>query len=420
MASADSVHRNIAEGYCRRSIREYLHFFNIALASLGESVSRLHACLKSKQITEEQFERLDKLTYKLENGLLRLVQGLERKRDQGKWIDHLIVKESTTGIPNEQGFDQWLGYLNQHNAHFYYPPFLRRNQEKMILDNQDGERNVYSHDLFTHFALSFIAENKDRPFFLYLPYTIPHAELLVPEEDLAEFRGRYFEKPYNKRNERDYNSQEFPLAAFAAMVTRMDSDVGKIVDLLHNLGIDDDTVIFFSSDNGPHGEGGADPDFFHSSGELRGMKRDLYEGGIRVPLVVKWPGKIEAGRISDHVSAFWDMMVTCAELAGTDVPKDTDGISFVPELLGKGKQEQHGYLYWEFHERGGKQAVRKGKWKAVVLFREKKFELYNLDVDPGETRNVALRFPEVAEEIKQILKEARSESPHWELPEMFY
>jgi len=334
----------------------------------------------------------------------------------GKWG---LGEPETTGIPNKQGFDQWFGYLNQHNAHFYYQPFLWKNKKLVVLEgNKDGQRRQYTHDLFTDFALGFIRTNKDKPFFLYLAYTIPHAELLVPDDSLRQYMGKFPEKPYEKRWPKGYNSQPTPKAAFAAMITRMDRDIGQIFSLLKKLGIDDNTFVMFSSDNGPHKEGGADPEFFGSSGPLRGIKRDLYEGGIRAPTIARWPGKIEPASVSDHISAFWDFLPTCAELACVKVPDNIDGISMVPTLLGRyDKQKKHKFLYWEFHEQGGKQAVRIGNFKGVRLNVHKNptgpIELYNLKNDLGENNNIADQHPGIIAKIKKIMKSARTDSLHW-------
>ncbi len=312
----------------------------------------------------------------------------------GKWG---LGAPGSSGEPNKQGFDHWFGYLCQRQAHNYYPSHLWRNGKKVELDGQ-----TYAHDLFTEETLKYIRQNRDRRFFLFLPYTIPHAKLQVP--DLGPYKNKDW--PENKKK-------------LAAMITRMDSDVGKILALLRELALDKKTMVMFSSDNGPHAEGGASPDFFNSSGPFRGKKRDLYEGGIRVPLVAWWPGTIEAGRRSDHVSAFWDMMPTFAELAGVEPPSDTDGFSIVPTLLGKPGQKKHDYLYWEFHEKGGAQAVRQGKWKAVKLNVRKSPssipELYNLERDPGESLNLAAEHPEILQRMSATMVNARTKSDYFPL-----
>ncbi len=338
----------------------------------------------------------------------------------GKWG---LGYPGSEGDPNNQGFDEFYGYNCQRYAHNYYPYFLRHNDKKVMLPgNEDKKTEQYAPDLIQEQTLKFIEANKDRPFFLYVPNVIPHAELLVPEDEIVKsYRGKFPEKPYKgvddgrsyKRG--GYGSVETPRANFAAMVTRLDRYVGEILDKLKQLGLDKKTIAMFTSDNGPHGEGGANPKYFNSSGGLRGMKRDLYEGGIRVPMIARWPGKIKAGSGSDHISAFWDVMPTLAELAGANAPENIDGISFVPTLLGqKRKQKEHDYLYWEFHERGGKQAVRKGKWKAVRLQVNRDpngpLELYDLQKDPQEKNDVASEHPDIVRQMERIMKEAHTDS----------
>ena len=321
----------------------------------------------------------------------------------GKWG---LGEPGTTGIPNRQGFDYWFGYLNQGRAHNYYPEYLWKNEEKYFLEgNQAGEKEQYSHDLFTREALDFVTRHKDRPFFLYLAYTIPHAN-----NELGRETGDGMEVPSYE----PYADEKWPTPqkGHAAMITRLDHDLGKLMALLKKLGIDDDTIVFFSSDNGPHREGGAKPEFFDSNGPLRGIKRDLYEGGIRVPKIVRWPGKIKAGGVSDQVWTFWDFLPTAAEIAGTKAPSNIDGISMLPALLGK-EQRSHEFLYWEFHERGFTQAVRMGDWKAVQFVKQQRFELYNLKTDLGEKQNVADKHPDLVEKIEAYLKTARTKSDYW-------
>ncbi len=322
----------------------------------------------------------------------------------GKWG---LGGPDSSGAPNKQGFDRWFGYLCQRQAHRFYPTHLWRNDEKIELGKKQ-----YSHDLIAEESLQFIEDNRDNPFFLYLPFTIPHAELNAPEDSMKEYRGKFEEKPFAGRG--NYGPQEAPKAAYAAMVTRMDRDVGRIAALLKKLGIDKNTLIMFTSDNGPHHEGGNDPHFFDSNGPLRGIKRDLYEGGIRAPMIAYWPGTIEAGSVSDHISAFWDILPTFAELGGAKVPGGIDGISMLPALTGKTrKQKKHDFMYWEFHvsgSRGIKQAVRMGDWKAVRTALGKPLELYNLKNDLGETKNIADRHPKVIAKIENYLKTARTES----------
>jgi arylsulfatase A-like enzyme len=321
----------------------------------------------------------------------------------GKWGLGLV---DTTGHPNRQGFDEWFGYLDQTHAHFYYTDHLYKNSEKVALDGKQ-----YSHDLIVDSAFDFIRGNKDKPFFLYLSLTIPHASLEVPDDSLKKYLGKYPEKPFSGGH---YTKQETPRAAFAAMIDRLDLSVGRMMALLKELGIDEDTIVFFTSDNGPHREAGADPEFFNSSGPLRGIKRDLYEGGIRVPMIVRWPNRIKAGAVSSQIWAFWDFFPSAAEIAGVKPPKRIDGISMLPALVGK-RQGNHPYLYWEFFERGFQQAIRYGNWKAIRLETNKPLELYNLDADLGERNNIAANHPDVVTYIEKLLRAARTESEHWPL-----
>ena len=319
----------------------------------------------------------------------------------GKWG---LGDAGTTGVPNQKGFEEWFGYLDQVHAHNYYPQFLWRNDRQWNLrGNTGGLKGDYSHDFFTRSALNVIRLNQKHPFFLYLAYTIPHAN--------NELKDKGMEVP----TDAPYSKEPWPQQEKnkAAMISRLDADVGKILDKLKELRMDNDTVVFFSSDNGPHKEGGVDPEFFNSSGPLRGIKRDLYEGGIRVPMIARWPGHIKAGSTNDQVWAFWDFLPTAAELAGLKPPPDIDGISMVPTLLGLPQTHQHDYLYWEFHERGFQQAVRMGDWKAARLTPDKPSELYNLKTDPGEKENIAAQHPDVVARIEACLKSARTESKDW-------
>jgi arylsulfatase A-like enzyme len=288
-----------------------------------------------------------------------------------------------------------------------------------------GLTTDYVNDLFTKEAAAFIERKDERPFFLYLNYTVPHAELRAPEDSMAQFRGRFPETPFEnpKADARQsgarpdvaslgYRSQPTPRAAFAAMITRMDRDIGRLVDLLRTRGLDERTLVLFTSDNGPHREGGADPAFFDSSGGLRGIKRDLYEGGIRVPMIARWVGTVPAGRVNDHVWAHWDMLPTLAELAGAKAPEGLDGVSKVPALRGE-NQDAQPFLYWEFHERGFQQAVRMGRWKAVRLKPGAPLELYDLERDPREEREIAAAHADVVARIENYLKTARTESTRW-------
>jgi len=336
----------------------------------------------------------------------------------GKWG---LGGPDSTGTPNKQGFDTFFGYLCQRHAHNYYPEFLFRNDERVPLANEvkpvnppggvATKRVQYSHDLFAAAALDFVMRDRRKPFFLYLAYTIPHANNEAKQDGMeVPSYGPYANEDWPR-----------PQKGHAAMITRMDADIGRLLLRLKTLGLDEKTLVLFSSDNGPHKEGGADPEFFGSSGPLRGQKRDLYEGGIRVPLIARWPGHIAAGSGTNHACAFWDFLPTCCDLAGVTPPEGIDGISILPTLLGKPEeQEKHPYLYWEFHEQGKKQAVRMGDWKAVRLNVAKDpnapIELYNLKDDLGEERNVADQHPEIVEKMAEIMRTARTPSERWPWP----
>ncbi len=334
----------------------------------------------------------------------------------GKWG---LGAPSTEGAPEVQGVDEFFGYNCQRLAHNYYPDHLWHNAERIVLEGNQGRgEEQYAPYLIHDKALDFIDINKDRPFFLWYTTTIPHAELRLPEEEIAPLRGLpQFEPevPYEGIDEGPqyktggYGSQETPHAAFAAMVTLLDKQVGEISAKLDELGIAENTILVFASDNGPHKEGGADPEFFNSNGPLRGVKRDLYEGGIRVPLIVRWPGHVEAGTTSDHISAFWDFLPTVADVIGVELDFPTDGISMLPELTGEGVQQEHDQLYWEFHEGGGRVAIRRGDWKAVVynITHGGKMQLYNLAVDPGEEHDLAAEHPEMIEEFRGLFRASR-------------
>jgi len=318
--------------------------------------------------------------------------------------------------PLDQGFDVFFGFNCQSVAHSYYPKYLWQNRRKVELDGQ-----TYAHDPIVQQALAFIRENNGRPFFCFMPVTIPHAAMHVPESYMAPFRKKFpeFEDRIGTYAGPDVRN---PIAAFAGMVTKLDEDVGRVLDLLKELGLDEKTLVLFTSDNGPHKEGGHDPLFFDSNGPLRGLKRDLYEGGIRVPLLARWPGRIAPGSTTDHVSAFWDMLPTFCELAGTAPPAGIDGLSMVPTLLGQGDQKRHEYLYWEFHEQGGKRALRMDDWKAVQNEVRKNpngpIELYDLKSDLGEERNRASEHPELVARARKLFAEAHrdGEGFRWDAP----
>ena len=338
----------------------------------------------------------------------------------GKWG---LGYPGSEGDPNMQGFNTFFGYNCQRFGHHYYPRHLWSNQDSIVLEANSGTgKGTYAPALIHEKTLAFIEEHQDKPFFLYVPSIIPHAELVAPEEYMNQFRGKFPpEKAYEgvdrgeEYRQGPYGSQPETHAAFVAMITVLDQQVGEIVDKIASLGLEDNTLIIFTSDNGPHQEGGADPDYFNSNGPLRGYKRDLYEGGIRVPMIAHWPGRIAAGSESGHVSAFWDVLPTVAELTGQAVPGERDGISLLPTLIGEGKQRQHEYLYWEFHERGGRLAARKGNWKAVqyeVLENpDGPVALYDLSTDISEENNLADQHPDILNEMKAILDTVRTPSP---------
>lgn len=334
----------------------------------------------------------------------------------GKWG---LGEAGSTGVPNKQGFDFWYGYLNQRNAHHYHPPFLWRNGAKDWFPGNPKLRTHYSHDLFTKEALKFIDNHRDQPFFLYVAYTLSHVDLDVPDDSKVPYVGKLGEeKPYGKPGGQHYRHEKQPRATFAGMTSRLDRDVGRIMDFVKRLGLAENTLVIFSSDNGPTSAGGADPEFFDGNGIYRGIKRDLYEGGIRAPMIAWWPGRIKGGSTSGHVSAHWDVLPTFAELAGVAPPSDVDGISFAPTLLGKSdRQRQHEHLYWEFYEKGGKQALRQGDWKVVRVGLMKNpnvpIELYNLADDPGEQRDIAAAHPDVVQRMTALLKSASAPDPNY-------
>lgn len=335
----------------------------------------------------------------------------------GKWGLGFI---ETPGNPLKQGFDKFYGYNCQALAHNYFPAHLWDNNEKIVLNNSPANQIHYAPDMIQEQALGFIEENSNRPFFMYLAYTLPHAALQLPKGDrkFEYYKQLFNEKPV-KVNEAwrgtGYQPQPYPHAAYAAMVAKLDDYVGQVVDKLKKLQLDKNTLIIFASDNGPHVEGGNDPAFFNSSAGLRGTKRDLYEGGIKTPLITTWPGSIPAGTTSAHVGAFWDLLPTFAELSGAKTPPNIDGISIVPAMLGKAGQKQHHYLYWEFHELGGRQAVRLGNWKGVkyraAANMDSPIELYDLFTDRGEQNNVANQHPKIIKQMAEIMQSARVDNP---------
>jgi len=329
------------------------------------------------------------------------------------------------GHPNQQGFDHYYGYLCQRVAHNYYPTHLWRNGDKDMLEGNEyfaAHQSIeeppadpsgwdqfkgaqYAPDLIADEALRFIRDNAGGPFFLYYPTIVPHVAIQVPDDSLAEYSGTFDDEPYLGGS---YLPHPEPRAAYAAMITRMDRNVGRIIDLVAELGIEENTIIMFSSDNGPTWVGGSDLEFFDGNGELRGRKQQLWEGGIRVPMIARWPARIEAGQVTDHLSAQWDVLPTVLDIAGVQAPTDIDGISFAPTLFGEGEQGGHDVMYWEL---GRQQAVRAGDWK---LYRRANadgeivtVELFNLADDVGEQNNLAEARPEVVAEMIEIASRAR-------------
>lgn len=335
----------------------------------------------------------------------------------GKWG---LGAPGSSGEPNRQGFDFFFGYLCQRQAHNFYPTHLWRNADKVILEG-NTPRNIvgrhYAHDLMVDEALRFIRENHDRAFFLYVPFTIPHVAIQVPEDSLAEYLGAFPEEPYD--GSQGYLPHPTPHAGYAAMVTRMDRDVGRMLDLVDSLGIASSTYVFFTSDNGPtHGRvGGADSDFFESSGPFRGRKGSVYEGGVRVPFIARCPGAVPAGTVTEHVAASFDAMPTLLDLAGAPVPEGLDGLSFAPTLHGRAGQQTHDAIYWGFPGYGGQQAVRFGDYKAVRrdLHRtpDAPLELYDLAVDPAESRNIASERPDLVARARALMAAAHRPSPEF-------
>ncbi|WP_111709591.1 arylsulfatase [Lutibacter citreus] len=338
----------------------------------------------------------------------------------GKWG---LGFPGSEGDPVNQGFDTFYGYNCQRLGHKYFPDHLWSNRDSIVLKGNENLGNkIYAPSVIHEKTIQFIEQNKDKPFFAYVASIIPHAELAAPEVLMEKYRNKFLpEKVYKDTSSvaelknGAYQSQKESHAAFAAMIDLLDQQVGEIMNKVEELGIADNTIIIITSDNGPHKEGGADPKYFNSNGVFKGTKRDLYEGGIRVPMIVKWPGKVKENSKSNHVSAFWDVFPTFADITGVEKPKNIDGISFLPELLGNTKeQKEHEYLYWEFHEKGGRQAVRMGDWKAVKYQVLKNpnapIKLYDLSKDPGEKNNIATQNPEIVLKMETIIKEARTPS----------
>ena len=343
----------------------------------------------------------------------------------GKWG---LGGPNTTGVPNKQGFDFFYGYLCQKQAHNYYPTHLWKNEEwdtlantffhphqrfPVDLDSLDAnnytpyQSQEYAVDRMREEAESFIRNHADEAFFLYYPIPIPHLGLQIPTEELEQY-AHFEDPPY--LGKRGYVPTAQPRATYAAMISRLDAEVGHIMATLKELGLDENTLVIFSSDNGATipGVGGVDIAFFESHGPLRGWKTNLFEGGIRVPMIARWPKQIAAGSSSEHLSAFWDVWPTIAELTQQELDAPTDGISFLPTLLGKDKQAKHDHLYWEFHARGSSQAVRMGKYKAIRQNLKKNpnapIELYDLSIDIGEENDISVQYPTIVQQMDSIMQ----------------
>lgn len=335
-----------------------------------------------------------------------------------------MIGKSSTGCkcdslqPNDKGFNHFFGYLGHGSAHTYFPKTLYRNGKPIHYPHNGNDNKwrgeTYSHDLFIEDALNYIEDKKDEPFFLLYAASLPHAQMYIPEEYMQDYLGKFKEVPYEGRH---YGRSETPNATTAAMISRLDWEVGQIMEQLDTLGLAENTIVMFSSDNGPHEEGGRDPKFFNSSSPFRGIKRDFYDGGIRVPFIVKWSNVIQSNSTSNHLSAFWDVLPTLCDILGAKYPQNIDGISFLPTLEGKRKQQQHDYLYWELREGKGKKAILKEDWKLIEITNikknEKSYELYNLRNDVGERTNLSEINIEKREELYQLMQNARTES-HFE------
>jgi arylsulfatase A-like enzyme len=337
----------------------------------------------------------------------------------GKWG---LGFPGSGGVPSKQGFDEFFGYNCQSLAHNYYPDHLWHNDERVELPANLQADSMYAADLIHQKALAFLQQNHAKPFFLFLPYTLPHASLNGPKDSIYNYYRTQFNEapvPEEKVKKNDYHHEPYPHAAFAAMITRLDHYVGDVLETVKKEGLSENTLILFTSDNGPHQEGGGDPVFFNSSGPLRGIKRDLYEGGIRVPFIALWKGRIVAGSTSGYNGTFWDLFPTFEDIAHIPVSKGIDGTSFLPVLEAKGKPASRPYLYWEFHESGGRQAVRMGKWKGVKLNVSTEanppVELYDLEKDPGEQHNIAAAHVEIVQQIAKIIQQAHIYDKNWPL-----
>lgn len=337
----------------------------------------------------------------------------------GKWGLGMV---GTSGDPNRKGFDEFYGYNCQRQSHRYYPTHLWHNDQRIELTGNDLTAQAhYAPELIQEQTLAFLEDHQDKPFFLFVPTVLPHAELAGPDDEFYEMYKDAFPETAHQGNAygplatvEGYTSVEKPRATFAAMVSRMDHYVGQIVQKLEELDLRENTIIIFSSDNGAHQEGGADPEFFESNAGFKGYKRSLYEGGLRTPLIVNWKNTILPGQLNKHIGAFWDMSSTLNALASTQAASPTDGISLKPTFLSEGKQKKHDYLYWEFHEDGGRQAVLQQGWKLikqkVKTPKDAYYELYHIDSDPKEQFNVAAKNKKMVKKLAKLIQEAHQEN----------
>ena len=356
----------------------------------------------------------------------------------GKWAGGY---EGSCSTPDKRGVDEFYGYICQFQAHLYFPNFLNRfsrsqgdtavvrevleqNIQHAMFGEDYSQRRQYSADLIHQRAMEWLrVQEPGQPFFGIFTYTLPHAELRQPDDSLLQaYRGKLLpEREYRGDNPSRYNPTPEAHAQFAAMITRLDVQVGEIMTLLEERGLADNTILIFTSDNGPHEEGGADPEYFNHDGKFRGLKRCTHEGGIRVPFIVRWSGHVNAGSESDQPFAFYDLMPTFCEMAGIDITQNnivtessnsakyaTDGISILPTLIGKGRQRQHDHLYWEFHETD-MLGVRRGDWKLVVHHGQPR--LYNLSQDPHEDHDLASQHPDILRLLIQKIYEDHTDSP---------
>jgi arylsulfatase A-like enzyme len=340
----------------------------------------------------------------------------------GKWG---LGMNNNSGDPNRHGFDYYYGYLDQKQSHNYYPTHLWENGNRIQLDNpvinvhqpipvgapdsmfEKYKGRDYSISLMAEKTLAFIRTNRNKRFFLYLPFTAPHLSLQAPYDAVKEYIGQFEEEPYY--GDKGYAPCKYPLSTYAAMITYMDRQVGRIMGLLKDMKLDENTLVMFSSDNGTSFDvGGLNASYFHLTAGLRGRKQDLYEGGILEPFIARWPGRIRPGTVTDHLSVQYDLMATLAELTGTG-SKANDGISFLPTLVGKDKeQKQHSYIYFEFPEKSGQVAIRLGKWKGIKSNMKKDrnagWEIYDVENDERETRDVSSLHPELVKQFTKILQ----------------